>query len=105
MNKLYVDDVRECPPSWEVARSYTEAMMMLSLNDYDEVSLDHDIASFDSEGNEMTGYTILCYLERQLLEHDRKIPYIHIHTANAAVRKKMEQVSSFLNELNARRYK
>ena len=101
--KLYVDDERDCPQGWELARSYEQAMQMLSLNEYDEISLDHDIASWE-EGNEMTGYTILCYLERQLLEKDNKIPYINIHTANIAVRRKMEDVASFLNEVKSRRY-
>lgn len=93
---LYVDDERDCPPAWELARSYEVAMNLLSHFAYDEISLDHDIASYDSEGNEMTGYTILCYLEQQA-HLGNYIPYIRIHTANAAVRRKMEGVASVLN--------
>jgi hypothetical protein len=62
MLKLYVDDVRKCPDGWDLARSYDEAIEKLSTNNYDEVSLDHDIASYNSEGREMTGYDIALWL-------------------------------------------
>ena len=99
MIKLFVDDERDFPEGWDIARSYVDAMILLSLNDYDEISLDHDIASYDSEGNELTGYTILCYLERQAIKYGNKVPYIHIHTANVAVRCKMQRVADAINSL------
>ena len=100
MKMLYVDDER-CLPSqeWDLARNYREAMYMLKHTKYDEVSLDHDIASYDTEGNEKTGYDILCYLERRRIYYNNPIPYIYIHTANAAVFNKMHKIAKGLNEL------
>jgi len=100
MKKLYVDDVRPVPDfSWTPAFNYTEAMHMLRTTDYDEISLDHDIASYDDVGIEKTGYNILCYLERRRIQYNEKIPYIYIHTSNAAMFKKMSYVAKALNDL------
>lgn len=41
--KLYVDDLRECPDGWHLARTITEAIRLLSYARTTEVSLDHDI--------------------------------------------------------------
>ena len=100
MKRLFVDDERDFPEGWDIARSFEDAMILLSLIDYDEISLDHDIASWDTDGTELTGYTILCYLERQVLEYGNKIPFIYIHTANPAVRCKMQRVADALNKVN-----
>ena len=42
--KLYVDDLRACPEGWTLARTVTEAIRLLATQDFDEVSLDHDIS-------------------------------------------------------------
>jgi len=100
MKLLYVDDER-CLPSqeWDLARNYNEAMYMLSSTQYDLISLDHDIASYDSVGVEKTGYDILCYLERRRIQYNEKIPYINIHTANVSVWQKMYKVAKALNDM------
>jgi len=100
MKKLYVDDLRPVPDfSWDPAFNYTEAMRLLATNDYDEISLDHDIASYGKDGVEFTGYTILCYLERRRIQYNEKIPYIYIHTANASAFHNMLKVATTLNEM------
>lgn len=52
--KLYVDDLRKCPEGWELARTNTEAIRILSTGYVDEISIDHDICvpnvEFISEG-------------------------------------------------------
>lgn len=88
--KLYVDDVRPCPEGWEVARSFHEAIVMLEDNHYDEVSLDHDIASF--YGNkEMTGYDVLQYLIMKKMDGHPVPRLIHVHSANPVGVKKMQE--------------
>lgn len=41
--RLFVDDIRDCPPGWIPARTITEAIRILATQDVEEVSLDHDI--------------------------------------------------------------
>ncbi len=41
--KLYVDDLRRCPEGWELARTNTEAIRLLSTGYVEEISIDHDI--------------------------------------------------------------
>lgn len=44
--KIYVDDIRDAPPGWTLARTISEAVSLISLyrNDITHVSLDHDIS-------------------------------------------------------------
>lgn len=42
--KLFVDDQRECPPGWQLARTIDKAIRILAEQEVSEVSLDHDIA-------------------------------------------------------------
>lgn len=64
-----------------MARNFHEALFMLSRENYDEVSLDHDIASF--YGNkEMTGRDILNWLIARKLEGLHTPEIVRVHSAN-----------------------
>lgn len=90
MSKLYVDDLRPCPEGWDVARNFHQAIVMLDTGEYDEVSLDHDIASF--YGNkEMTGNDVLQYLIMKKLEGAKVPTKICVHSANPVGVKKMQE--------------
>lgn len=81
MRRLYVDDLRPRPEGWDVARNFHQAIVMLDTGDYDEVSLDHDIASF--YGNkEMTGWDVLQYLIMRKLEGATVPSVVRVHSAN-----------------------
>jgi len=43
MIRLYVDDLREPPEGWVLARTITEAIRLLAKQEISEVSLDYDI--------------------------------------------------------------
>lgn len=101
--RLYVDDIRPPPPSptgieddqWTVVRTAEEAMRLLSGFDYETVSLDHDLGS-----PLHNGYHVLCYIERRaMIEPHWCPPYVLIHTANPAVRTKMEQGAKLINDM------
>ena len=83
---LYVDDVRALPSEmageWDIARSYHEAIALLTTNQYDELSLDHDIASWDDNGREMTGYDIALWLADRKFHGEYVPPKIYCHSAN-----------------------
>lgn len=41
--KLFVDDIRPAPKGWYLAKTVTEAIRLIDLYDWKEISLDHDI--------------------------------------------------------------
>ena len=99
VKRLYVDDERACPNGWDLARNYDEAIKMLQETDYYQVSLDHDLGEWNYQV-ERTGMTILTWLEER--QHDgHVVPFITIHTANAAVRRSMERLADKLNRASA----
>lgn len=64
MNKiLWIDDIRIPSPDMEcdIARTYDEAIRLLSIHNYHVLYLDHDLADF-KEGTERTGYNIVLWL-------------------------------------------
>lgn len=83
LTKLYVDDIRNPPDdTWDLARSFDEAIKMLTDIDYELVSLDHDIASFKN-GREYTGYDIvLWFVNRKINNGGYVPPTILVHSAN-----------------------
>jgi hypothetical protein len=87
--RLFVDDVRDAPENWEVARTYQDAITMLSTGNYVEVSLDHDLGCF-MNGREYTGYDILLWLiNRKQYQYGHVPAVIDIHTANPVASEKM----------------
>ncbi len=70
MRHLLIDDYRNLSVD-VIARNYDEGIKQLELNGpWDELLLDHDLASFDDDGHEKTGYDIMCWLE----EHPEYLP-------------------------------
>lgn len=70
MRVLAIDDSRDMTQASVVARNYEEGIRQLQANGpWDVLLLDHDLASFDTDGKEKTGYDIMCWLEdnRQFL--------------------------------------
>jgi len=41
--RLFVDDLRVCPPEWTLARTNTEAIRLLATGYVETISIDHDI--------------------------------------------------------------
>ncbi|KKM69630.1 hypothetical protein LCGC14_1448860 [marine sediment metagenome] len=92
---LWVDDERPKPVDtseceWLIAKSFHYAITLLQYNEFDEVSLDHDIASF--YGNkEMTGYDIVMWLVQRKVDGTFYVPpVIKVHTANPVGRDNMK---------------
>ncbi len=88
--KLWVDDVRT-PPSeeWDWALNFHFAIMYLETFDYEEVSLDHDLASFYGT-REMTGRDILNWLIARIYSEGHTPKVVKVHSANAGAVHTME---------------
>ena len=103
MKTLLIDDLREVEfvnKNWnvnvtDVARTFAEGINALKAGNVDTLLLDHDLASFDEEGNELTGYKIMIFLE----EHPEYLPKrILLVTSNPVGRAKMQTVIDKLFE-------
>jgi len=94
---LFVDDLRWPPTDQRdrttIARSYKEAIDLLSQHQFEEVSLDHDIASFVG-GKEKTGYDIALWLAERRVNGQYVPPIIKCHSANPVGRRNIEAVVS-----------
>lgn len=92
---IYLDDVRDCPREFLLARTYEECIAMLKGEIYDipenytgyyihTISLDHDL------GTEKTGYDVACWIEEQWANGNTDlVQTIYLHTANPTGRDNM----------------
>lgn len=82
---LYVDDLRDCPLGFTLARTYEEAIHLLENNKVEILSLDHDLGE-DSDGKLLpTGYDLVKYFCENGLRANR----IYMHTDNPVGRENM----------------
>ncbi|MEC4723509.1 cyclic-phosphate processing receiver domain-containing protein [Noviherbaspirillum sp. CPCC 100848] len=84
--KVYLDDERTTPEGWLRAYWPDEVIDLLKSGQVTELSLDHDLGD-DERG---TGYTVLLWLEEEVVVHGMKPPRITVHSANSSARLKME---------------
>ena len=92
MMKLFVDDLRECPEGFEVARTYKEAIDFLENNEVAELALDHDLGEIKH-----SGYSVMLWLEERA-NNGLPIPKkITCHSGNPVGKQRIEQVISKLN--------
>ncbi len=88
---LFVDDIRECPAGFILARSYSrcpkEAIDIIESHDIHILSLDHDLGLDESGELDPTGYDIVKYICRV----SKKINRIYLHTGNPVGRENMYQ--------------
>lgn len=100
MVKLYLDDIRNPHQSgykdsdWIVCRNdKTFKDMFISFDSViTHISFDNDLANFDSDGNEVTGYDCVKWLCDYILDNDLDISNLTLkfHTANVVGRENMK---------------
>lgn len=82
--KLFLDDVREPPPGFELARTVSEFIDKIQSNEYEVISLDHDI----EDG--LDGYIAA---NQVIMERDegklKELKLVIIHSANKDGRENM----------------
>ena len=84
--KVFLDDERDTPAGW--VRTYwpEEVIELLKTGNVTEVSLDHDLGD-DAHG---TGYSVLLWIEEQVVINGMRPPVLLVHSANSSARQKME---------------
>ena len=97
--KLYLDDIRNPHQSgyynsdWIVCRNDKTFKNMFTSFDsiITHISFDHDISSYDDNGNEVTGYAVLKWLCNYILDNNLDISNLRLnfHTANVVGKENM----------------
>lgn len=89
MIKLYLDDLRPCPPGFLITRTKNGCMDVLENNKVDILSLDHDLGL----GMAGTGYDVAMFIVEQGLKTPEIWPReIYLHTDNPVGRQNMYQL-------------
>lgn len=82
---LYVDDLRDCPTGFTIARNVKDAIDYLENYKIQILSLDHDLGE-DENGNLLpNGYDLVKYICEKGLRADK----VYIHTDNGVGRENM----------------
>jgi hypothetical protein len=93
--KLWVDDIRNPPDdTYDVVRTYNDAILALMATEYTDIYLDHDLACF-SKGREMTGYDVVLWIVDQHINNPDNFTApvrYHMLTANPVGRKNMTEL-------------
>lgn len=108
--KVYLDDVRDCPQGWVLARSADQAIELLETGKVEEISLDHDLGmkpkTLDSgvvEASEdtlaMSGYDVATWIEEQVIYRGFKAPRMKCHSANPIGVRRIQQVIESIQKI------
>lgn len=96
---LLIDDMRTntdpgCEEATVIARNYLEGLkLLLNFDDWDVLLIDHDLGDFGEEGNERTGYDVMCKLEEAVFLYGHFAPpIIKCVSSNGPGRKRIQQV-------------
>ena len=90
--KLWLDDIRHPPDSsWWWAKTFEEAVEVLTTMDIIEISLDHDL------GHDKSGYDVACWIEQQAYNGTLRPLTWYIHSSNPSGRTRIELA---LNQAN-----
>ena len=82
---LYLDDLRDCPDGFVIARCVDEAKRYLAECDLDILSLDHDLGVDDKGDLLPSGYDFVKFI----CEEGINVNKIYIHTDNPVGRDNM----------------
>lgn len=83
--RLYLDDIRNAPPNWTVAKTQEEAISYLETGRVQEISFDHDLG--DGNGS---GYGVACHIEKMAARGEIAPIGWRIHSANPIGRSNIE---------------
>lgn len=93
--KVFLDDKRDCPEGWILAKTYKEAITLLETGKVTEMSLDHDL------GSKKTGYDVLAYIEEKLHKEIFNVPKLKVHSANPPAKVRMSAaIDSITHHIN-----
>lgn len=75
--KIFLDDVRDCPPDFICCRTVEEALEVIKTKGVDFISFDHDL------GQDKTGYDLANEIEKMVFEGKLDCPGWQVHSSNS----------------------
>lgn len=93
-NILWVDDIRNPPDDLicDIARTYQEAVDLLTQNNYNTIYLDHDLGDFTENGIEFTGYKLVLWIVQRKMDGHLVPTRYEFLTSNPVGRRNMQAV-------------
>ncbi|SFD02263.1 hypothetical protein SAMN05443252_11415 [Bacillus sp. OV322] len=88
---LYVDDLRDCPEGFIIARTVDEAINLCKQYKIHLLSLDHDLGEDECGLLLPTGYDFVKYFCQHAIEEHFEVDKIYLHTDNPVGRENMLQ--------------
>ena len=85
---LWVDDIRDAPEGWDLARTYDEAIRILESNHYKTLSLDYYLTD-ESDKKSWNGYDILLWLKKRQEKGEYIPEKIFAHSSSMRAREMM----------------
>jgi len=86
MVNIFLDDCRECPDRFIIARNASDCRFLLLENEVNILSLDHDLGDINTEN----GYDFCKWLVEIGIDNPKIYPkVIYLHTANGVGRDNM----------------
>jgi len=85
---LYLDDLRDCPEGFDIARTVEEALEIFAAKNIEILSLDHDLGSDETGELLPNGYDFVKLFCQKGLHANK----IYIHTDNPVGRENMYQL-------------
>lgn len=85
MINLYVDDLRDCPEGYTIARTVEQALHYLRNEKINILSLDHDLGEDSQQNLLSTGYDLV----KIICEEGLRVNKIYLHTDNPVGRQNM----------------
>ena len=102
LRKLWLDDLRPAPDTWDLATSAETAIAMLKYRQYDIISLDHDLGHdiLDVSKDAPTGLDVLRWIEEQVTLGFQP-PEMIVHSMNPVGRANMLAAISTIHRIYA----
>ena len=86
---LYVDDIRDAPDdTWMVARKVEEAIRLIDANEFEKISLDHDIENRPSDET----FKPVAYFIAEKYRSKVITPLVIIHTMNPVAAQQIKAI-------------
>lgn len=85
MINVYLDDLRDCPEGFVLARNFDEAVKLLNDYEVNILSLDHDLGEDKNGRLRLTGYDLV----KHMCEFGLRANKIYLHTDNSVGRENM----------------
>jgi hypothetical protein len=103
--KIYLDDVRDPPLDWHLARSVADVHVLAKVNTWDRIaaiSLDHDLGDGQPTGQDLARWIEEAFGAKRPPFQFCEPPHLIVHSWNPVGRQNMERTIASIERLRRR---